>query len=75
MLLSFDLGNPRAQHCREQQNSDQSPGSTHPIKRSSKSRANSPKDCALEHVPKKLLDFFDQDMLHSLILSESLSIK
>ena len=29
----------------------------------------------LGHVPKKLLDVFDQDMLHLLILSESLSIK
>jgi hypothetical protein len=61
--MSLDLGNTRAQNGDERQNSDKSPGPTLPIKRSSKRCANSSKHCALEHVPKMLLDFFEQDML------------
>jgi hypothetical protein len=45
-VLSVDLGNARAQYGCERQNSDKSPGSTLPIKRSSKSRANSKKQRA-----------------------------
>jgi hypothetical protein len=52
-----------APHGQERQNSDKSPAPTLPIKRSSKRCANSSKLCALEHVPKILLDFIEKDML------------
>jgi hypothetical protein len=43
--------------------SDKSPAQTLSIKRSSKRCANCTKHGALEQVPKKLLAFFDSDML------------